>query len=166
METQVETQVETQSHKQSIDFNESEQFANCFTTNGSLTIIMIDKTYEGRTDLRQFCSSLHQRFKGCMHFEVRIYFFSIACLIFCDEAPPSQSNIVLKSTKLRNGREAILNRSYWSSLRSDNTVVSMGVHEDVFVKESGEWRCQSRTITHSGKDGPLNPKKAAALSKI
>ena len=76
---------------------------------------------------------------------------------------------MLKSTKLRNGREAILNRSYWSSLRSDNTIVSMGVHEDVFVKESGEWRCQSRTITHSGKDGPLNPKKAAAavaLSKM
>ena len=86
-----------------------------------------------------------------MHFEVRFNFFSIAFFYFSQWIHlVTEQHRWLKSTKLRNGREAILNRSYWSSLRSDNTVVSMGVHEDVFVKEDGEWRC-NRVRSHTAE---------------
>lgn len=150
--------------KQSIDFNEPETFSECFTQNGKVSVLAIDKIIEGRMNLRQFCSSLHKQFKGCMHFEVTFFFRKYFFFSFRSRSSPNQSNIVLKSTKLRDGRRAILNRSYWNALRSDNVVVSMGIHEDVFVKESGEWRCQSRTISHSGKNGPLDPNRSAPLS--
>ena len=60
--------------KQSIDFNEPETFSECFTQNGKVSVLAIDKIIEGRMNLRQFCSSLHKQFKGCMHFEVTFFF--------------------------------------------------------------------------------------------
>ena len=53
---------------QGIDFNEPETFSECFTQNGKVSVLAIDKIIEGRMNLRQFCSSLHKQFKGCMHF--------------------------------------------------------------------------------------------------
>jgi len=65
----------------------------------------------------------------------------------------------LKPIILSDGRNAISNRSYWSSLRENNVVVSMGIHEDIFIREHSEWKCLSRTIKHVGERGPLYPKK-------
>ena len=126
---------------QCIDNGASDRFAQLFTPEGKVEIPRAGVVKEGTAELAELCGFLHEKFKGCTHWE---------------------ANVVLK--KEPGNCNVIHNQSYWKALR-DGECVSTGAHTDMFVRGSefthdqdGEclddgvrvvWRCASRVITHT-----------------
>merc|ERR1711890_123384 len=115
------------------------RFANQFTTEGKLHIELTKVTKTGRNELVGLCKFLHEKFSKCTHWE---------------------GNVVLTT-----GNGAIVkNRSYWKALEGGD-VISVGIHEDEFVQEQGEWKCRSRIVKHVWTKAGGHIKQKCSLEK-
>mmetsp|Transcript_35648 Transcript_35648/g.72654 ORF Transcript_35648/g.72654 Transcript_35648/m.72654 type:complete len:164 (-) Transcript_35648:139-630(-) len=114
-----------------LDQGSRDRFAQLFMDrSGSCEVVKMGKVFSGRSELRELCSLLHERFLGAMHFE---------------------ANPTLRL--LPDGRVA--NESYWYAVM-DGKMTSMGIHTDILVvePETKQWVFQSRKIVHTWtKDG-------------
>lgn len=125
---------------QALDEGDATLFANQFVEDDGATILVeaLGIRIVGRKSLETFLKNLHEKFRGCTHWE---------------------GNVVLNIV----GPHEIRNRSYWKCLGPDGSVRSVGIHEDVFVRsrKTGEWKCRERVILHKNrpnkKDGDARP---------
>jgi len=98
------------------------RFAELFTETAELRIPLVQVTKKGTAELQNLCKFLHAKFSPCTHWE---------------------GNIVLKTCE--DG--SISNRSYWQAVK-DGECISVGIHEDEFVKIENLWKCRKRIIRH------------------
>lgn len=114
-----------------MDTNDSNNFANLFTNNGSIEIIKINKTFQTHNELKNLCSNLYTNFYPALHFESNI-------VIEFDEKDPLLAR----------------NKSYWYALHG-NEIISTGFHFDEFIFTTNShhinhptWLFQRRIIRH------------------
>lgn len=107
-----------------MDTGDDYTFANCYTDDGTCHIAIADTTSEGRAELGALCTSLHQLFKTCRHWEGNV------------TITPSHTKHIVHNT------------SYWKAL-DGGEVVSTGIHKDTLVFEEGRWLIQDRIIQHT-----------------
>ena len=109
---------------QCLDNGNGKEMSQLFAKNGTIEIVKINKLIKGQESIVSFCESLHEKFKGCTHWE---------------------SNVVIKFNK---DLKSATNESYWKGIKQDKTV-SYGLHKDTFIKnENGNWVFQHRIIQH------------------
>ena len=91
------------------------------------------------TPLPPKCGALHRRFAGCQHWEGNV---------LIEPGPAGSDGRALSAT----------NRSYWQAVDGARRV-SMGVHEDEFVRHADGWRFARRVVLHtwSADDGDSVP---------
>jgi hypothetical protein len=105
-----------------MDEGDSARFANCYAEGGSCEILLLEKCFTGRDELKALADSLHERFKGVKHWE---------------------GNVSLSKVG-----EMFTNVSYWKAL-DGGEVVSTGIHRDLLILENDEWKIKTRKIVHT-----------------
>ena len=120
-----------------MDLGDGQNFANCFTDDGSCHVALSNTTKIGRTELADLCVGLHNRFKDCYHWEGTVSIWPVR------QAECQNENVV----EMRN-------TSYWKAM-SGGECVSTGIHEDilVFQEKENEWKIRSRKILHTWTKG-------------
>lgn len=144
-----------------MDTNDSNNFANLFTNNGSIEIIKINKTFQTHNELKNLCSNLYTNFYPALHFvsfflkfiHLFIFINIIHLLIYYSFIYLFQeSNIVIEFDE----KDPLLarNKSYWYALHG-NEIISTGFHFDEFIFTTNShhinhptWLFQRRIIRH------------------
>ena len=106
-----------------MDEGDSELFASCFTSEGSCTIKVADKTSTGHDELKQLCASLHSKFQGIRHWE---------------------GNVCVRQA----GPGVLSNTSYWKALNGGE-IVSTGIHKDIIECDGETCKIVAREIIHT-----------------
>lgn len=109
-----------------MDAGDVDWFAECYTEDGTCTILKANVVKSGRSDLKGLCAFLHEKFSDCKHWE---------------------GNVSIRRTDDPN---ECTNISYWKAISSrTGDIASTGIHRDVLVRCGDEWKIKARIIEHT-----------------
>jgi ketosteroid isomerase-like protein len=100
-----------------------------------------NKTFRGRTELRQFCENVHAKFPQAQHWEGNVVLSVVSGAEGEGEENKSEVGVELK------------NSSYWKA-EVGADVVSRGTHDDLLrVGSDGKVRFVTRRVVHTWTKG-------------
>ena len=113
-----------------LDRGDHERFATLFTEEpeeGTCELVKFGAVARGQAELKDLCRTVHDNFKGCLHFE------HTPVLRTC---PSGRS-------------DTIHSESYWSAVRGGQ-IISTGLHKDKLERRhsDGQWLFRERRIFH------------------
>ena len=113
-----------------MDSNDHELFASSFTEDGVCEVKKSGLIVKGRSDLKNFCNTIHLKFKPALHIE---------------------SNVIVNIRSENNAARATT-KSYWYAILGGD-IISTGFHHDELVPSSNDdghetWKLQHRIIEH------------------
>ena len=104
-----------------MDAGNEDAFAGQFTETGTCHVIVMDRTFEGTSELKGLCKTLHTKFKGVRHWE---------------------GNVCITQEE-----DGLTNTSYWKAMNGGECV-STGMHKDILECDGETCKIISRTIIH------------------